>query len=69
MIRQYDYCFAYKYVVSTNVLPNTFEQIPYKRGTKSVNRFLLIPENAVISGGNIIVRLLSEITYNLCSFL
>ena len=58
MIRQHNYCFAYKYVVSTSVLPNTVEHIPYnlvKFGMKYVNRFLLIPEYAVVSEGNTII--------------
>ena len=51
MIRQHKYRFAYKYVVTTNVLQRKFEHIPYSSSALHVNRLLSIPEKAVIPGG------------------
>ena len=55
-IKQHNYRFAYKYVVSTELFQNKLEHIFYSSmvpGIKRVNRLLLIPENNVVPRGNI----------------
>ena len=55
LIKQHNYCFAYKYVVYTRISQKSFEHIIHNSllpGVKYVNRLLSIPENTVVQGGN-----------------
>ena len=55
IIKQYNYRFAYKYVVFTRISQKSFEHIIHSSllpGGKYVNRLLSIPESAVVQGGN-----------------